>query len=652
MHYFNVVPVKNDSAEFAVSEIRRQASLGIREVAVCLSFHAQTSQARLLIPILCARLRRVIEGCAGSGVKIGVLIQSTQGHGWNGRIPLTDEKWQHSVNVNGEENPRHCMLDQGFRAYILEAITAVCREGPAFLLIDDDFGPRHGEGFCPLHIAEYNRALGKNLTREDYAALAKSVDYDNPDRMKMEGVRRRIPIEFAAEIRAAIDSVDPSIRCGMCTPAKGQGFTREVALALAGKTRPFIRVCNATYGRCNPEVFYGIAGGTRQMISLFEGIDDLVAEADTWPQNYWSEAASLFSCHLITDILLGLDGAKLWMSEFDYRHFTDSQSRYEKRFSEELPKREELYRLVKGGAVFHGAIGNLPSPYWLSDSVRRGGIFYDDLCKVLCGPFGFPVYYRKPCPADRRDIYTLTGNDVALLPDSDLLAILSSRVFIDASGAKELTKRGLAELIGVTATDGPADFAFTEEKAADSADPLYIMWDAEAAFLSPLGDGVEVLSDFFYTSPGKAPEKKGPSLTVFRNRLGGTAAVAGWSIRMDWYKLLKPSRRDLMLKAFDVLAGGFFPGMLTAPSAGLCFNATLADGTELIAAANLSHDVWENGLAVRLRDLPQNAEMLQNDGKWTPLFCRKTGDSEVTFDCGKIGTCEYAIIRFSSFSAS
>lgn len=644
LHYFNVVPVRNDNVDFAISEIKRQAALGVKEVAICLSFHAQTTPARKLIPILCSRLRRVIEGCAGSDVKIGVLIQSTQGHGWNGRIPLTDEKWQHSIYLDGKENPRHCMLDPGFRAYVLEAITEVCKEGPEFLLIDDDFGPRSGEGFCPLHIAAYNHELGKDLTQADYIALAKSGDWENPDRIKIENIRRRVPIEFAGEIRKAIDSVNPSIRCGMCTPGNGHGFTRDVAMALAGNTRPFVRVCNATYGRATPECFHGIVTIVRQLINLFEGIDDIVAEADTWPQNYWSESGTMFSCHLLTDILLGLDGAKLWMSEFDYSHFEDSQCRFEARFSRELPKREALYALLKDGAEYHGVIGNLPKVHWLGDSVRMGGDGYADLCNMVCGPFGFPVYYKKPGSKDPRDIYTLSENDVDLLQDADLLAILSSRVFVDASGAKALSKRGFSNLMGVEATDGDASFAFTVENPLDGSDQMNIMWDASAASLRPLAEDVKVISEFAFNSPGGVSEEKGPALTVFENRLGGKVAVAGWSIKSPWYKFLKPSRRELLLKVFDMLAGGFFPGMLTSPSFGLCFNADLPGGDELIAAANLSLDPW-HGLSVRMREIPANAEMLCDDGKWIRVAVSQTGEDEVTFDCGEIATCEYAIVR-------
>lgn len=94
----------------------------------------------------------------GADVTVGVLIQSTAGHGWNGKVQLSSEPWQHAVYADGKENPRWCQLDPGFRAYVLDAFRSICRENPAFLLVDDDFGPRQGEGFCPLHVARYYSA--------------------------------------------------------------------------------------------------------------------------------------------------------------------------------------------------------------------------------------------------------------------------------------------------------------------------------------------------------------------------------------------------------------------------------------------------------------------------------------------------------------
>ena len=96
--FYNIVPVFPGREDFAVSEILRQhREVGLDRFLLSLSFHPQTTPARDLVPVLCERFRKVRDGVAGSGVELGVLVQSTLGHGWNGKVPLTQEKWQHVV---------------------------------------------------------------------------------------------------------------------------------------------------------------------------------------------------------------------------------------------------------------------------------------------------------------------------------------------------------------------------------------------------------------------------------------------------------------------------------------------------------------------------------------------------------------------------
>ena len=210
--FMNVVPTwSGESLQFSINEIIRQKDeVGLDTFIPSLSFHPQTTPAKDLIPILCGRYRRLKAGVEGKDITLGVLVQSLLGHGWNGKVPLTNEKWQHVVKCDGSVSPRFCVLDPGFRAYTYDAIRAIAQEKPAFLLLDDDVGIRLGECFCPLHLARINKALGRRYTREDVQRIYAERPLTDPEIVAANRVLGDTIVEYGRDVvRKAIDSVDP-----------------------------------------------------------------------------------------------------------------------------------------------------------------------------------------------------------------------------------------------------------------------------------------------------------------------------------------------------------------------------------------------------------------------------------------------------------
>ncbi len=66
-----------------------------------------------------------------------------------------------------------CPFDPAFQQYIREAIGHLASLRPAFIMIDDDFRLLTGRNgcFCPLHLAETGRRLGRSLSRTELIAL-------------------------------------------------------------------------------------------------------------------------------------------------------------------------------------------------------------------------------------------------------------------------------------------------------------------------------------------------------------------------------------------------------------------------------------------------------------------------------------------------
>ena len=101
-----------------------------------------------------AELKRKL---AGSGIRLGVLIQSMIGMGRPAFPPTS--KFQHTINHKGVPSQRMYPLAPGFQEYCRHIIGSLAELGPEWFLLDDDTRLLDNdklECFCPLHLAEYS----------------------------------------------------------------------------------------------------------------------------------------------------------------------------------------------------------------------------------------------------------------------------------------------------------------------------------------------------------------------------------------------------------------------------------------------------------------------------------------------------------------
>lgn len=618
--YINIVPVYPDRPDFVVKEIFRQAgALGIRRFALSLSFHPQTTPARDLIAPLCAVFREIREALEkeNKAVELGALIQSHSGHGWNGRVPLTNEKWQKIVNSDGTLSPRFCALDKDFQGYVEEIVDSIVREKPAFLLIDDDFGPRDWECYCPLHCKRYREVLGnKAYTDEQIRNIVRTRPWNDPEVAKISKARADSVIPLAKLIRRTIDKINPSLRCGICVGVN-YGFGHKIAKALAGsRTAPFIRLGNGIYGCKPPTAFYSSVRKTYRMLDILSMVEDILNEADTFPQNQWSTSAEMLGAQTAFGLWAGIKGAKMWLAEYECPFDRGSQNGFEKLLIKRGGMHHELLRL--GRAIKRDGVA---SPlYKLGDlannSEKAGAWLYGaDWGDALLGPFGIPVCWDTP---GGKEVYALCGFDAQYLSDRAIKKLLSGKLIIDSTAAKQLTERGFASLMGVSADNGDESFFFSREDfVEDSNIRMNLMWEESMARLIPCSPKVEALTVFKYPRGviDKAPCEVAPGMTLFENRLGGRVCVTGWSPMEPFYKKFRITRRFFLYKAFEWLCGSVPDCTFADYGHTLIQTGILPNGERVMFAMNLSTDSREK-LSIYLKQIPNRAELLCEDGRW------------------------------------
>ncbi len=648
LRFINVVPLFLDDVPAMAEQARRiYQEVGLTEVALSLSLHPEGETAQVKAKCMLeafAKLRGALHDTPQ--IKLGILIQSTIGHGWSGSIPLSGESWQRIVHESGETGSRHCPLDKNFRAYIINAIKQLTVFHPAFFLVDDDFGVRPDECYCPLHLAELKKRSGREFTAAELIDYVKTHQPGDVIFDTFEQIRYDMQIEFANEIRQAIDSVDNSIPCGMCCPWAGHHYLQDIALALAGNTEPFIRLANAIYGNKTPEGIFDMNRVTAIRKHYCPEVGDFIAESDTFPQNLYSMSANQMHIHILCNILNGLNGSKLWITDFSDNH-PEQGAGFERILSRNMNFYQVLLQELEW-YEFQGVVTPLPD-------FKREKYNFTDPCKILYSNdliadcfarFGVPGYYIGNLSAGAKRIFGLTADLVKFFTDDELKEIFSGRVIVDGAAAEAVTRRGLAEYLGCQVIPGESDFFFKCEIDLADNGRIGTMYDSTIRRLKLTGGAAlsQFCNEEFRRSGDLTPVA--PGVVKFTNSLGGHVVTLAWDCSLAWYKKYLPSRKRLLMRALNFLMGGMqFPVALAEQQILVYYGENDRSGHRLLAAVNLSFDPLTT-LDFRVdENLTINLLLeLKSDGQWVECDFALAGNTLTI--CRELGCFEAAVFRF------
>ena len=175
---FNIMPFSpGNEKELAADAVDYYKQTGNDLVLYCMTLHPEGFPAMNKAERMLKSYQLVKAELEGSGVRLGVLIQSILGH-WP-RVDKDEEPWTRSSNIDGKST-RFCTLDPRFRKYIFDVTAMFAREKPVFMLGDDDirsFSLGAPECFCELHTAKFNEMTGNNFTPEEYRQAVKASTY-------------------------------------------------------------------------------------------------------------------------------------------------------------------------------------------------------------------------------------------------------------------------------------------------------------------------------------------------------------------------------------------------------------------------------------------------------------------------------------------
>lgn len=173
---------------------------------------------------------------------------------WTFQI-INDKKYTHIKALNGAVCKHQvCPSDGDFIRFAGEYIKRIAKTGVDLIMYDDDFRYSFLEGgmgcLCENHLSYMKELLGEDFKLEDIKDKLISGGA-NKYRSAWLKANRHYLVNFAKEMRKAVNEVNPDVRLGFCS-CMGEwdidgAYSIEISKALAGNTKPFLRLIGAPY---------------------------------------------------------------------------------------------------------------------------------------------------------------------------------------------------------------------------------------------------------------------------------------------------------------------------------------------------------------------------------------------------------------------
>ena len=572
------------------------------------------------------RLAEVRGHLAGTDIEIGWWLAPTLRQGKS--VP-----GQHVVDCEGHVSDAVCPLDPGFTKRLTDGIAATCRAGRPFIVFfEDDYELMWHRGmnglggcFCDRHLAAFAERYGKRLSSAEVAAAFRDRTAENkPLRQAFAETQKASLVQFAQAIRRAIDGVDPAIRTCFCQSYRVDldGDTTEaIARALAGGTRPAVRIYGAKYNNENNAVKLPqtLAHTAWSGATLAKDIE-LIHESDPYPHNRFFSEASFLGSEIACAFMCGVSDSYLYCSQYLDDPFEDDG--YADWFNRNR-RRLEVVRDFRAKARPVGVrVSFDPREHYLVREPARGKKldFLTDGAYFL-GKLGFPY------AAVGGDVAILSAQSIEQMPDDEVRRELSGGVLLDGAAALALSERGFNDLIGVVPTRVDR-LPVTKERILPSSgcrrrgkcvncwllDPV---GDVEASVLLKLAmlPGAEAWAEYV----GPDGVAVAPSITYFKNSLGGRVAVLSQGLSGNRSSgIYSPRKQELFANLFGRLSEGRLDVCAPETPSTWVMACVAEGGDELLVMVNNLAGETRADVALRLSEKWRGADVscLGLDGSW------------------------------------
>ncbi len=392
------------------------------------------------------KIRQAVEWLRAEGYEPGVWISSL-GHGGS---MVNETGYQYIISATGSySTDSFCPYDEEFQNEFARWVADLATTGVDMIMLDDDYRLGYRTGgigcFCPLHLARISELLGgEELTREELIQKA-FVGGKNRYRdawLQACGESLRV---LAKKLRAAVDSVDPTIRLGHCAVLDTWDIDGVDSITLArdfsGSTKPFLRLIGAAYWGNNNSFGCNIANVIeleRMQLTWCEGEGiETFSEGDVFPRpRHHVPAAYLEALDTALRADGRIDGILKYMVDYEVSPF------YERGYVDRHVRNKDVAASISrifpdkkhAGVRVYECMNRLaeydfgpeyPGPQYIAAD------FTPASARLLCDN-AIPMQY------DEEDVTIIFGENARNVPAE----MLAHGAILDGDAAKLLTERG------------------------------------------------------------------------------------------------------------------------------------------------------------------------------------------------------------------
>jgi len=610
------------------------------DVAIMYMCHPEGLPLMAKIEESAAQFRRIKAELKSYGIRAGILIQTLMDHGERFQ-PLSPVSFQRITGFDGTVSRAcFCPLDQDFLNYVRELVQLFSKESPDFLLVDDDVRldnhmPARWACACPLHVDLFNRFAELEYSRyEIFAAMEREDELGLSIRRHWQHSGDESMLQLARTIRQAIDLVDPTIRCGKCgSGGKGTVGTADLARALAGRTRPFIRLAGGLYCKNGYADFADVMVHTAAQASMLEKDIELLSESDTCLHTRYHTPVKTLRGHIAGSILAaGIDIPYTWIPGIIDWIPTDT-SAYSNVMSSGRAFFSEL-KLISDQVRWLGPTLVVNDRRRIAMPWRKSN---DEGCQIgrwgsaICGNFGIPFTVNNPDAS----IHMLDGTAVHDLTRREIEDILGKAVVLDGPAALTLSQWGYSELMGVAVREGDDELRYDYEKFSDDAQfngesagkrQIALRDSAEGVKrLVPLNHSVRIPSTFIASEWYNSLQERSvsPAITVFENTMGGRVAVYAqdnMAMTSGLKCFMSDIRKEQLVHILSWLGGQPLPAFTgNGVNNYFLYGHDRSTGEHIAATFNLGQDEVESPCLTFAFGRPSAIRYLRDDGEWNSL---------------------------------
>ena len=515
---YTIMPLDLLHLEEICQDVKKQYDNGIADMALFkMTLVPEGNPPADKVTLYCEQYTKFKKRLCELGLKSGILVQATVGHGW-----ILGEMFPYQTHVNftdGVSTRVVCPCDNDFLDFLYDEMATIAKYDPDHIMIDDDLRTiwYKGEGCaCPLHMEMFKSRAGVSLSREE---LWKIVHEKTEESRKYTDIfiecQKESLVNAAKIIRAGIDSVNPSIPASYCCCGNNAEFAYEISSALAGDKHPVtVRINNGNYtpagARYLSRVFHRAA---TQIAKLKGKADVILAETDTCPQNRYSVSAQGLHSHYTGSILEGVNGAKHWITRL-ITHEPKSGEKYREILTKNHRFYEKLAEL-QPSLKWHGCRIFVPStPDFTYGRVKEE---WDGWSYCVLEKLGLPMFFSS----ENSGVVCLEGDVDTRLSDKEIIEMLKGNVILASDTAKNLIKRGFGKYLGVDVRkwDGKQPVREIYKDGSCMGIQMQIME------LVPTNDKTKINSKVCNTTDYESYEYLFPGVTEFKNELGGNVFV-------------------------------------------------------------------------------------------------------------------------------